>query len=242
MSRKFAVFDIDGTLVRWQLYHAVVDELIAGGKLPKSVGQAIEQARMTWKRRGHLESFQTYEHLLWQSYTAAVTQIPIASVEAAVATVFKTHKDQVYIYTRDLISSLRGQGYLLFAISGSHQEIVEKLAAYYGFDDAVGTRYIREQGVFTGEEVSTISRKDAVLRQLVAKHDASWEHSIGIGDSKSDVGMLQLVASPIAFNPNQDLFGIAQAAGWKIVVERKNMIYELEPSNGTYVLAQTNAK
>ena len=26
-SRPFAVFDIDGTLIRWQLYHAVADDM-----------------------------------------------------------------------------------------------------------------------------------------------------------------------------------------------------------------------
>ena len=27
MPRPFAVFDIDGTIIRWQLYHALADEL-----------------------------------------------------------------------------------------------------------------------------------------------------------------------------------------------------------------------
>ncbi len=27
MSQPFAVFDIDGTIIRWQLYHALADEL-----------------------------------------------------------------------------------------------------------------------------------------------------------------------------------------------------------------------
>ena len=30
---KFAVFDIDGTLIRWQLYHAIADELAKSGHI-----------------------------------------------------------------------------------------------------------------------------------------------------------------------------------------------------------------
>jgi phosphoserine phosphatase len=49
--------------------------------------------------------------------------------------------------------------------------------------------------------------------------------------------MLEAVEQPIAMNPSQKLFDHAQKHGWKIVVERKNMIYELEDRDGSYVLA-----
>jgi phosphoserine phosphatase len=37
MSKRFAVFDLDGTLVRWQLYHALVDRLAKKGYLGEGV-------------------------------------------------------------------------------------------------------------------------------------------------------------------------------------------------------------
>lgn len=49
--------------------------------------------------------------------------------------------------------------------------------------------------------------------------------------------MLSIVERPIAFNPDKDLFNAAKHNGWKIVVERKNMIYKLEPNGHTFVLA-----
>jgi phosphoserine phosphatase len=47
------------------------------------------------------------------------------------------------------------------------------------------------------------------------------------GDTESDIPMLELVEIPIAFNPNKKLFEHAKARGWRTVVERKDVIYEL---------------
>lgn len=53
--------------------------------------------------------------------------------------------------------------------------------------------------------------------------------------------MLELVDRPVAFNPNDELFEVAQARGWEIVIERKNVAYQLKKdSDGSYVLAKTN--
>ncbi len=39
--------------------------------------------------------------------------------------------------------------------------------------------------------------------------------------------MLEFVENPIAFNPEDTLFEKAKEQGWKIVIERKNVTYEL---------------
>ena len=236
MSRRFAVFDIDGTLIRWQLYHAVVEELIARQKLPKHLIVPIDTARSTWKERANEDSYRVYEHVLWESYMKALTTLAAKDVDAAMQHVFTAYKNQVYTYTRDLIKQLKAKDYLLFAVSGSHHELVELLGNYYGFDGVVGTKYLQRNGVYTGEEVNVVTRKDAVLRELVSQHQADWQGSIGIGDTKSDAAMLALVETAIAFNPNRDLYKIAVQYDWDIVLERKNMIYKLRGHDGSYKL------
>ena len=49
--------------------------------------------------------------------------------------------------------------------------------------------------------------------------------------------MMELVEQPIAFNPDQKLYARARNESWKIVIERKNVIYEMEPHGTTYLLA-----
>lgn len=53
------------------------------------------------------------------------------------------------------------------------------------------------------------------------------EDSYGVGDTASDISMLEIVDRPIAFNPNHQLYDHARKAGWRIVVERKDMVYDL---------------
>lgn len=241
MAQKFAVFDIDGTVIRWQLYHAVVGELVRRGALDAAAGEKIRQARKTWKRRAHSESFLAYETVLVDSYISALKNLKVEDYLAAVDAVFEKYKDQVYTYTRDLIEQLKAEDYLLFAVTASQREVVEKLAGNYGFDDFVAAEFEQKDGKFTGVYESPFHDKAGALKQLMDRHGVTAAGSIGIGDSGSDVQMLELVEKPIAFNPNQGLFKEAEKQGWKVVIERKNMVYTLERRNGSYVLAETNA-
>ncbi len=238
--RPFAVFDIDGTVIRWQLYHAIVNQLIKQGALPQQVAEAIHDARMTWKRRTHNQSFAEYERTLVHAYHDALEHLRAEQFSDAVDAVFEEYKDQVYTYTRDLIRDLKAQGYLLFAISGSHQEIISKLAEYYGFDAAVGQQYEQQNGTFTGEHTMPMHHKDTVLAELVTEYNATRQGSIAVGDSEGDIAMLEKVEQPIAFNPSAGLAAHAKTHHWQIVIERKNIVYNLEPRNGSYVLAETS--
>ncbi len=235
--KKFAVFDIDGTLIRWQLYHAVVDRLAKAGHVPEAAYKKARESRLNWKKRNGEEAFRAYELELINAYEAALPEMRVAEFQKAAESAFAEHKDQVYIYTRDLIRELKAKGYLLFAISASPYEIVEMVAKYYGFDDSVGTMYSQQDGYLTGKLNLVVNKKAAILKELVAKHGATYDGSIGAGDSDSDIEMLDLVQQPIAFNPTRKLFLYAYTSGWKIVIERKNMAYELEPDGGTYKLA-----
>lgn len=240
MSQPFAVFDIDGTLIRWQLYHAITDMLAKQHLLDNKIYDELKLARMDWKRRSGPDAFKAYERRVVEAYEKAITKITFDQFELAAKAVFEEYKDQVYRYTRDLIESLKQQGYMIFAISGSQTEIVKLMADYYGFDDFIGSTYERAGDQFTGKVTVHAGTKHLILDEMVKKHGLDYERSVAVGDSEGDVSMLESVEKPIAFNPTQKLFEIAQANGWKIVVERKNVIYQLDQEHGRYVLAQTN--
>ncbi|HVV66537.1 MAG TPA: HAD family phosphatase [Candidatus Saccharimonadales bacterium] len=235
--RPFAVFDIDGTLIRWQLYHAIADRLAKNGCLDAREFEKVRESRMSWKTRSGELSFNEYEDNLVRLVNGAIGSISVQSFEEACGQVIEEYKDQVYTYTRDLIEDLRQKEYLLFVISGSQAEIVQLLAEYYAFDDYAGTEYEKINGHFTGKNTPLrSSRKPTVLKEMVAKHGARWDDSIAVGDSESDIPMLEVVQLPVAFNPNKRLFKHAEKAGWKVVLERKNMVYELEQEHGIYRL------
>lgn len=236
MYKKFAVFDIDGTLVRWQLYHAIVGKLAKQDLLGESTHAQLNQARMVWKRREDPEAFKAYEHTLIGIYESSVSTLNPKDFDNLVQEVIGEYKDQVYVYTRNLIIDLKKQGYLLLAISGSHSELVEQIAKYYGFDDWLGTEYERVDGRFSGKSQVASHDKRSGLKKLVEKHSLDYKHSLAIGDSASDIPMLEMVEQPIAFNPEMALLIVAQKHGWNIVVERKNVVYKLVVDDGKYIL------
>ncbi|HXE10345.1 MAG TPA: HAD family phosphatase [Verrucomicrobiae bacterium] len=236
MSRPFAVFDIDGTIIRWQLYHAVTDQLVKDGLIDAAAFEHVRDTRMSWKRRTGSDSFRRYEQELVKVFTDAIAGMSVGAFTRAATTVFDEYKDQVYTYTRDLIRQLQAEDYLLFAISGSPSILVGKLAEYYGFDDYAATNYPARDGRFTGEEELSLGRKPELLKQLIARYGAGQEHSIAVGDSEGDITMLATVSQPIAFNPSKQLLEHAKSAGWEIIVERKNVVYRLEPKDGDYRL------
>lgn len=235
--KPFAVFDIDGTLIRWQLYHAMADALARQGHFDSQAFEKVRQARMKWKERKHANSYKDYELSLVAAYEQILTNLKVGDFNKAAQAVFDEYKDQVYTYTRNLIQELKQKGYLLFAISGSHTEIVSKIAKYYGFDDYVGTTYVKKNGEFTGKIILANQAKHLVLAKMVKKQSATYKNSLGVGDSESDISMLEAIEKPIAFNPTLGLLDRAKKSGWQVVVERKNVIYKLSRKDGKYTLA-----
>lgn len=236
--KKFAVFDLDGTLIRWQLYHTVVDRLAKNGALGESAHQRLRDARMRWKRREAPDAFKAYETLLIEMFESAIQTIDMQVFDDIILEVIDIYKDQVYTYTRDLIKELKVKNYCLLAISGSHEELVEQIALHYGFDDFVGSRYERDDDGFNGKSYIASFDKKTALDVLIKKHNLSSKDSYAIGDSQSDACMLDMVDHPIAFNPDKNLYDIAVERKWAIVIERKNVIYCLNAINGNYRLEQ----
>jgi HAD superfamily hydrolase (TIGR01490 family) len=226
-EQRFAVFDIDGTFIRWQLFHAIVHDLGKNGYLPASSHEKIRAARFAWKNRLQPEGFADYEKVLVEAYLSALTHINPSDYRLIVDEVFEEYKDQTFTYTRDLARTLKNKGYLLFAVSGSQQEIVDRLVQYYGFDAGIGAVLEVQDGVFTGNVTTPVFDKRAALERLVDQFHADQKGSYAVGDSPSDISMLKMVENPIAFNPDQKLYNEAKKQGWKIVVERKNVVYEL---------------
>lgn len=236
-QKKFAVFDIDGTLIRWQLYHAMCDHLAKKGYISQEAFQDVRDARMKWKKREDISSFHDYELLVIAAFDSVIQQVTPTQISQIIHEVFNEYKDQSYSYTRELIRELKANGYLLFAISASPKEIVQLLAEHYGFDDFGGSVYEVLDGSHTGNKfVLKSDEKPKYLQSLIEKHNCTLKGSIGVGDSDGDIAMLSLVEHPTVINPNAVLFEHAKAHNWKIVVERKNVIYTLEPSNGQYQL------
>lgn len=236
-AASFAVFDIDGTLIRWQLYHAVANELAKEGYFGKNGLAEIKAARKEWKERTSKNAFKEYERVLVKMFDEKIPSIATQQFDNVVTKVIKEYKNQIYRYTSELITELKKQGYFLIAISGSQEELVEHVAKEYKFDDFLGSTYHRRKGSFTGTKDIIALDKKAALTKIIKKHKLDLTDSIAVGDTASDIPMLEMVEKPIAFNPNSELYEHAKNRGWQIIIERKNVIYKLENVGDSYILA-----
>lgn len=235
MSTRFAVFDIDGTVFRWQLYHELFDEFHRRRLVSDADVAPVFAARDAWRDRK--ASFEAYELKLIGTMERRIVGLHESTLIEAADAVIATRGNHTYRYTTKLVRSLKADGYTIIAISGSHQQIVERFAALHGIDIVYGRQHEIAHGIITNNVQSIYGRKGEILRELVEQHQLSWDESYAVGDTGSDADILELVARPIAFNPDETLYARARRENWTIVVERKNMIYKLEPHGNTFVLA-----
>lgn len=236
MSRKFAVFDIDGTIFHWQFFHELFDELVEANVIASDLAHPVLEARHHW-RQGTLD-WTTYEVGLVKALSDGIIGIDKDLLENISDRIVSTQGKVLYHYTRNLLKSLQDKGYFTIVISGSQQTLVERFARIYHIDVALGLDYEFKDNKLVAISQEIYGKKNELLKSVVAEHDLDWKDSYAVGDTKGDAAMLELVEHPIAFNPDDHLLSIAKEKGWKIVIERKSIAYTLEKnSDGTYVLA-----
>jgi HAD superfamily hydrolase (TIGR01490 family) len=242
MNRKFAAFDIDGTLFRSGLCREVFYELYKMGVIPSDLGEETTLKHREWRHRAHGNAFEEFEQIMVGGLYSYLPQLRIVDYDEAVTRVLEKKAENVYVYTRDLIKKLKSDGYFIVAISGSQHELVEPFAKQYGFDAWVGQQWERGEEYFTGNVVKTHTGKEKIIERLIKEHNLTLEDSYAVGDSNGDSGMLSIVDNPVAFNPTYELLEKALMHDWKIVIERKNTSYELvkDPRSGHRILEKAN--
>lgn len=223
--KKIAVFDIDGTIFRSSLQRELIMALVRYDVFPAIVKKELEQNYFAWvDREGNYED---YIMQVVKSYEKRIAGVSVEDVKRVASIVIGQQNSRVYTYTRQLIEKLR-PSHSLIAISGSPIEIVTEFNQYYKFDAVFGMVFQTHDGRYTGEVLDIpIRNKRKVLEKYLLENNLKLAGSIGVGDSESDATFLEMVNKPICFNPNKNLYKIAQKKGWKIVVERKDVIYNI---------------
>jgi HAD superfamily hydrolase (TIGR01490 family) len=226
--KKVAIFDIDGTVFRSSLLIELTDALIQGGVFSPKVGKLYSQAYESWlNRKG---SYEEYIEAVVSAFTKNIKGVSYDEFSKIAEKVAVFHKDRTYQYTRDIIKRLKKRKYYLLAISNSPQAIVREFCKKMEFDKMYGRILeIDKKKRITGRilHLDLIEDKAEILKRAVKKENLTLKGSIGVGDTESDIAFLKMVQEPICFNPNRKLYNYAKRAGWKIVVERKDVIYKL---------------
>ena len=227
---KIAAFDIDGTIFRSSLLIELVNGLVKDRIFLKKAEDEIEDDYHAWLNR--IANYDTYINKVAEVYFRHIVGCEKKEVLEVGKKVMAKQKLKVYRFTRDLVKDLKKQGYYLIAISGSPMFMVKDFAKRMGFDIAFGSDLEVKNGLFTNKftQRDSYNQKSKLLMKIIENSNisADWKNSVAVGDSGTDISMLELVGKPIAFNPDGVLVDYAKKHGWRIVVERKNIVYDIE--------------
>jgi HAD superfamily hydrolase (TIGR01490 family) len=229
MKKKLAIFDIDGTIFRSSLLIEFVELCIREGVFDEKTSLAYRREHQAWlDRKG---SYEDYIASVVQAFFTNLKGVHYHDFKRVADEVIALHKNRVYRFTRDLVKDLKKKGYYLAAISHSPKELVEPFAKHLGFNKVYGTVYALDAAnrKFSGELrfKDIILDKAKIVQRILEREAVTLRGSIGVGDTESDIRFLNLVDRPICFNPNKKLFATARRRGWRIVVERKDVIYKM---------------
>ncbi len=229
MKRPVAFFDIDGTVFRSSLLIELVEALVRNSVFPPEVTRGYEREFAAWQNREG--TYESYINAVIRTFLAHIKGVHYSDfADIGEQTVLEQSK-RVYRYTRDLIADLKRKNYYIVAISQSPKTVLDVFCNEYGFDKVYGRMYeIGPQDCFTGmvTDVHLIENKANIVKRVFEQNDQlTPEESVAVGDTEGDISLLEMVEQPICFNPNQALYTHATLQGWKVVVERKDVIYTI---------------
>ncbi|MEP7162462.1 MAG: HAD family phosphatase [Candidatus Moraniibacteriota bacterium] len=232
-QQKIAIFDIDGTIFRKNLHFELINELSWLKVFPNEVRKKLSEVYSGWLE--HQGTYEDYRQALVKLYSEHIAGVSEKDVLKAAQIAVPFQAKRTYIFAEKLIKELRSKDYHIIAVSGSPLEIVEEYNSHYlKFDYVFGSVYAKDAaGKYTGEaEFEPSKNKGEVVKQYLYEHELSLDESYGVGDTESDGSFLRMVTYPIAFNPNENLKKMAEKEKWRIVVEKKDVVYEINREQG----------
>ncbi|AVP54396.1 HAD-IB family hydrolase [Clostridium tetani] len=238
LKRVAAFFDIDGTLYREGLITEVFKKMIKYEIIhPKRWYNEVRPEYLKWDNR--TGDYDDYLLKMAKIYIEAIKGLHKYQVEFIAKNVVEQKGDRVYTYTRNRIKWHKEQGHLIVTVSGSPIELVKEMSLKHGFDDFRGSIYeLDNNEIYTGEvkPMWDSRNKKMAIAELIEKYDVDINKSYAYGDTTGDLSMFQMMKYPICVNPTRELLTkILKDEEVKekisIIVERKDVIYNLKPDN-----------
>ena len=229
---RIAVLDIDGTMIPGSLGLGLLDRLRSWGLgAPEHIDAIFAEIR---RQRGGVISYNDMVAETTRRFAAAIRGIPTSTVAEVAAEVWSGRRGALFPFVRPMVEMIRARGLRPVIVSSSPREIVRCLAAELGVGDAAGSIFGVEDGVYTGTCELMPGRpqgKMAALRRLLGVDALAGAvdlaGSMALGNALSDACVLEVVGTPIAFEPVPELRALAISRGWTIS-DRARLLDDLD--------------
>lgn len=116
-----------------------------------------------------------------------------------------------YDFSKELIEALRAEGYILIAISGSPQFLIDAFVEKFNFDKGIGRAYYQDPNDLKYKETGpeTFHHKDKIAKEILAEMFPGKTLEdfkiVAVGDTAGDFEMLQMAEIAFAINPSRGL-------------------------------------
>lgn len=243
MEKKIvAFFDIDGTIFRDSLmiahFHKMREYKIIDDS---SWSSNINFSEERWQKRR--VDYDDFLDDISNAYMESLKGVSYEDIMFTARHTMRSRADEVYRFTKHRIQRHRELGHMVIFISGSPDFLVRQMAEIWKADIYMGSKYIFEEGIFTGQIIPMWDSQSKLktISALTEEYGIDLKNSFAYGDTNGDFTMLKSVGHPFAINPAKELLEnikrddeLSKKA--IIVVERKDVIYKLDASAGTFDL------
>jgi HAD superfamily hydrolase (TIGR01490 family) len=211
-----AIFDLDHTLLTGDSDYLWGEFMVETGIVGEQEFRQRNEVFYQDYQRGTLDNDQYLAFAL-----APLTRYSIEELHAWRAEyVEKWIKPIVAPGAAALLDKHRTKGHELLIISATNLFVTEPIAALLGVTTVLSTEPEIIDNRYTGRFLGTPTYqqgKVVVLRQWLEGTNHHIDDSYFYSDSINDLSLLELVAHPVAVNPDDKLSAIAESRNWKII-------------------------
>jgi alcohol-forming fatty acyl-CoA reductase len=211
-----AVFDVDGTLVETNVVEYFLWMRLRAqpiGEWPAFMAQMLREAPrwLYLERRSRAE----FQRSFYREYDGLDYEVMKGLGREALDAVTLR---RIYPEGMRRIREHKRAGHRVLLLTGALDVVVEPLAELLDVEVDCAHLLVKE-GRLTGDLQAPPPAGEAratLLEEYAARHGVVLSESFAYADSLSDLGMLELVGTPVAVNPDARLSQVAGQRGWRV--------------------------
>jgi len=216
MHSRLALFDLDNTLLAGDSDHGWGEFIVKQGLVDADDYGRKNDAFYQDYLAGSLDMAAYAEFAL-----APLTQYSATELETIHAQfMHSTIIPMIAAKTQALLDQHRQAGDVLVIVTATNDFITTPIAQHLGIPHLIATPAERIDGRYTGKLSAAPCFKAGKIDNLNAwmeQHGHNIEGACFYSDSHNDLPLLELVAEPIAVDPDTKLKAHAQAKGWPVI-------------------------
>lgn len=222
---KISIFDVDQTLAKSYYILKFAEHLAHLGLFISTEAEALGSLLNDY--RNGLSSYSRASYDVVLTFARGVKGMKQEKVETAGRHYIKTHEEELFSFTRDLLALLKAEKFRIIAVTASPVEVMGPFSESLGIDATFATVCETVNGIYTGNVSQNLADKDVkrqIIQTYIKENDVNGQVSLGFGDTVTDLAFLEIVGYPVAVNPDNELEQIAKKNGWLICTHDTNIV------------------